>query len=395
LLSWRPALGDRPGAAVFVEEQPEGRFALLMLVPPIPGSEAGLGLPTETLFVIDVSGSMAGPSIEQARRALLASLDRLRPEDRFNIVKFNDSSAPFREEFQQAEGEPLEEARRWVRGLEAGGGTMIYPALMLGLQMMGESRSSRAQRIVFLTDGAVGNEQQLLTALAERLGETRLHTIGIGQAPNSYLMRRMARLGRGLCDFISDGGEASGRVEAFFERLDRPVLADVELQATGLELAEAYPRRLPDLYAGQPLLLSARLPGETTSGSLQLGGFARSGWITASISFDEATPRGRGIALRWARAKVRSLMDSLHEGADPADVRAEVVDLGLAFHMVTAYTSLVAVDDRASAIGNARPVRLASVLPRGGTDGPLRLIAGWVLVLVGLGFLLLLRWGSE
>jgi len=261
-----------------------------------------------------------------------------------------------------------------------------------GLRMMGESRSSHAQRIVFLTDGAVGNEQELFEVIVQRLGETRLHTIGIGQAPNAHLMRKMARLGRGLCEFISDGNEAAGRMEAFFERLDRPVMTDLALQTRGIQLEEAYPRQLPDLYAGQPLLLSARLSGESADGLLELGGQTRTGWIEASVPISEEGPRGRGIAVRWARAKVRSLMDSLHDGADAADVRAEVVDLGLAFSMVTAYTSLVAVDDRASALGSPRSIRLASVLPRGGTNGPLRLLAGWVLVVVGLGFLLLLRW---
>lgn len=395
LLSWRPTLEEEPRGALFIEDRPEGRFALVMLVPPIPGSEAGLGLPTETLFIIDVSGSMEGPSIIQARRALLASLDRLRPEDRFNIIKFNDDAEPFRETFQQAEGPALDAGRQWVGELEAGGGTMIHPALMRGLRMMGESRSSHAQRIVFLTDGAVGNEQELFEAIVNRLGQTRLHTIGIGQAPNAHLMRKMARLGRGLCEFIADGNEAAGRMEAFFERLDRPVMTDLVLQTQGIELEEAYPRRLPDLYAGQPLLLSARLSGESTSGILELGGQTRTGWIDASLPVDEKAPRGQGIALRWARAKVRSLMDSLHDGADPAGVRTEVVDLGLAFNMVTAYTSLVAVEDRASALGSARPFRLASVLPRGGTNGPLRLLAGWVLVVVGLGSLLVLRRGFE
>ena len=136
----------------------------------------------------------------------------------------------------------------------------------------------------------------------------------------------------------------------------------------------------------------ARLPDHAASGSLELGGYTRAGWIGAAMPVDAGAPRGRGIALRWARAKVRSLMDSLREGADPEDVRQEVVDLGLAFDMVTAYTSLVAVDDRPSALEGARPIRLATVLPRGGTAGPLRLLAGWALLLVGLGFLLLLRW---
>jgi len=395
LLSWRPRLGREPQAAVFVEDTPDGRYALLMLVPPIPGSEAGLGLPTETLFVIDVSGSMDGPSIAQARRALLASLDRLRPEDRFNILKFNDESEPFGEEFRQADDAALDAAREWVGALEASGGTMIYPALMRGLRMIGDSRSGHAQRIIFLTDGAVANEQELLGGLVEHLGQARLHTVGIGQAPNAWLMRKMARLGRGLCEFVSDGEEAAGRMEAFFERLDRPVMVDIDWRTNGLELQEPYPQRLPDLHAGQPLLLSARLAEDAGEGSVELRGYTRSGRIDATLRVTGNAPRGPGIAVRWARAKVRALMDSLHDGADPAAVRAEVVDVGLDFHLVTDYTSLVAVDDRATALGNAQQVRIAAALPRGGTDGPLRLLAGWALVVVGLGLLLLFRGGHQ
>jgi len=107
---------------------------------------------------------------------------------------------------------------------------MIYPALMRGLAMMGDSRSSaHQQRIIFITDGAVGNEQEVLRAVAERVGEVRLHTLGIGQAPNAYLMRKMAWFGHGLCEFISATDPARNRIEEFFGRLDRPVLTDLEL----------------------------------------------------------------------------------------------------------------------------------------------------------------------
>jgi len=210
-LSWRPELDRVPRAAAFVEDRPDGRYALVMVVPPIPGGEAGLGLPTETLFIIDVSGSMEGPSIRQARGALLASLDRLRPEDRFEILKFNEQSEACLGGFQYASPEAISKAKKWVGDLSAGGGTMIHPALMRGLEMLGESGRSHAQRIVFLTDGAVGNEQELLGAIVERLGDTRLHTLGIGAAPNAWLMRKMADMGRGLCDFIADTASPSVR----------------------------------------------------------------------------------------------------------------------------------------------------------------------------------------
>jgi len=390
LLSWEPELGAQPSAAVFTEERDDGRYALIMLMPPRPQSESGLGLATETLFIVDVSSSMSGPSIAQARVALLSALDRLRPEDRFNILKFSQVSEPWRDGFQYASAETLEQARGWVRNLHVEGGTMIHPAMMRGLAMMGESRSSHAQRMIFLTDGAVGNEAQLLGGIVEHLGDVRLHTIGIGHAPNRYLMRKMAKMGRGLCDFVSTGSGVENKISAFFERLDRPVMTDLQLSWEGVAAEAVYPSKMPDLHAGQPLLLSARLTGDAPAGRLKLGGYSRLGWSESELALEGTAQRESGVATRWARSRVESLMDSLHEGADPGSVRREVVDVALAFGLVTSYTSLVAVEEVPTALGTARPARLAGALPAGGTNNPLRLRLGLVLTAAGLGLLALL-----
>jgi Ca-activated chloride channel family protein len=389
LLSWRPRLAGDPDAAAFVEEVDGERYALLVLVPPAPESLAGQGLATETLFIIDVSGSMAGPSIDQARRALAAAVSRLRPEDRFNILRFNDESESFAPEFLQAEPGALASARSWVAGLGADGGTDIPAALARGLRMMGESRSSLVQRIVFLTDGAVGNEQEVLRTVVENLGDARLHTLGIGHAPNAYLMRKMAQRGRGLCEFISGAGEAENRVAAFFERLDRPVLSDLVWNSEGFEIEEVWPRNLPDLHAGQALLISARLPVGSAGGTVRIGGYTRDGWREVEASVDSSTPRGAGIARRWARAKVGAILDSLHEGADPESVRSDVTRIGLWFGMVTPYTSLVAVDDRITAESRGTPTAAGAILPSGGSGRPGRRALGWALASLGAGLLLL------
>jgi Ca-activated chloride channel family protein len=387
ILSWKPRLGEDPSAALFIEEREEASYAMVMLMPPQPVGDEAIGLPTETLFIIDVSGSMDGPSIRQARMALLAALDRLRPDDRFNILRFNNETMLFSHEFQQAVPEILGKARVWVSRLEAEGGTMIYPALARGLRLIGESGSSHAQRIVFLTDGAVGNEDDVLSLITHRLGEARLHAIGIGHAPNSYLMRKMASFGRGLCEFVSTSGEAENRIAAFFERLDRPVMTDLELSWEGLQIEEVYPKRHKDLYAGEPLMISARLATPPEAGMLRIGGWTRDGFLSGEVDVDAGIPRGTGIATRWARAKVGSLMDSRFEGTDPAAVRAEIVDLALDFHLVTAYTSLVAVDQSATALGEARSVRIANALPAGGSDNPLRRL--YAIALLGAGLLIL------
>jgi Ca-activated chloride channel family protein len=194
----------------------------------------------------------------------------------------------------------------------------------------------------------------------------------------------MASFGRGLCGFISSAGEAENHIATFFERLDRPVMTDLEMTWEGLEIDEAYPRRQKDLYAGEPLLLSARLASTRSAGAMRLSGWTREGWRTSAVTVDGGSPRGNGIATRWARAKVGSLMDSLHEGAEPRAVRSEVLELAMEFNLVTAYSSLVAVEESASALGEAHRVRLAAALPAGGSDNPLRRLLGWSLLVAGL-----------
>ena len=225
-LRWRPLLASEPRSALFTEDRADGRYVLLMLLPPLENVGAGLGLPTETLFVVDVSGSMDGPSIEQARAALLAALDRLRPGDTFNILIFNHAVTEFRSGFLPAGGPDLEEARSWVRRLRADGGTRIDLALQRGLELIKAGHADRAQRIIFLTDGGVDDEDDILRIVRAGIGAARLHALGIGPAPNRYLMRKMAEAGRGLCEFISTTSGLDNRVDAFFARLSRPVMTD-------------------------------------------------------------------------------------------------------------------------------------------------------------------------
>jgi Ca-activated chloride channel family protein len=396
-LRWRPLPAAGPLPALFTEDREDGRYVLLMLLPPLDGRGAGQGLPTETLFILDVSGSMDGPSIEQARTALLAALDRLRPADAFNILTFNENVREFRPAFVPAAGRDLEEARHWVRDLRADGGTRIDIALARGLAMMGAAGPDRAQRIIFLTDGAVDNEDGILREARARLGNARLHTLGIGPAPNRYLMRKMASAGRGVCEFISSEPSAENRVDAFFARLGRPVMTDLTLEWEGIESDEVYPSPLPDLHSGEPLFVSARLGAGRSAGRLRLKGRTLDG----PLSFDLAAASGSGgesgVATRWARARVGSLMDTLHENADPESVRRAVIGVSIAFRIVTRYTSLVAVEEFPTATGDAVPVKVAGGLPagstltgdlpQGGTGEPLLLLAG--IVLAGLGGVLL------
>lgn len=369
LIRWEAARSEQAEASLMVEERPEGNYALILIVPPIPEFATRNGMWTETLFVVDVSGSMDGPSIAQAREALLAAVERLRPGDRFNILKFNEASALFRPEFVVARRETVSEARGWIEGLEADGGTEIYPALFRAVSLFGARRDGFVQRIIFLTDGAVGNEPEMLERIARGLGAVRLHALGIGNAPNRYLMREMAAGGRGICSFIATVDEAENKIDRFFSRLDRPVMTDLELQWNGAEPDEVYPARLADLHAGEPLCLSASFPPGQLPRSVTLRGETALGEVRAQLDRNRSGSAGRGIATRWAWARVDHLMSRICRGEEESVIRPAVLEVGLTHHLVTPYTSFVAVEERVTVKDGRRTVEVANALPRGSRLG--------------------------
>lgn len=337
-LVWAPVVEHEPAAALFTQWHDGEHYALLMLLPP-PAEEADTRLPRETVFVVDTSGSMAGASIEQARLALGEALAALRPEDRFNLIQFNSSTQALFPASVPAGTVEIAQARRWVEGLRANGGTEMLPALRAALE--GDAGHEAVRQVVFVTDGQVGNEDQLFRVIHERLGRSRLFTVGIGASPNSHFMTKAAQFGRGTYTYIGSPAEVGETMGALFRKLEHPVLAGL---AAGWdrEDVEAWPARVPDLYLGEPIVLLARL-GTEPRRTLTLSGTrgARAWRVTLSL---DARSDETGIHKLWARKKIAGLMDGLREGADRDEVRRAVVAVALRHHLVSAYTSLVAVD---------------------------------------------------
>jgi Ca-activated chloride channel family protein len=198
-------------------------------------------------------------------------------------------------------------------------------------------------------------------------------------------MRKLASLGRGLCEFLPDGDALGPRLEAFLARIDRPVMSDLDLVWDGAPPLEAYPARLPDLHAGEPVFVSLRLGLGHPGLRALLRGWQGDRPAEVAVEVGDGATAGAGVADRWARAKVEALLDSLRDGGDPAVVRAAVIAVATEFRLATPYTSLVAVEEMPTAEGASRRVELASVLaaggdlPSGGTNGPLRLWVGLAL----------------
>lgn len=360
-LAWYPDWQASPQSSLMSWQGDDAWYAQLMLVP--PANEALQAQAREVIFIIDTSGSMEGASLAQARAALLRGLEQLGPADRFNLVRFSsDTDSLFREPVP-ATSRHIQQTREYIQTLIANGGTVMAPALEAALTM--PAQAGLVRQVVFVTDGSVGNEKELLAFVAELLGEARVFTVGIGSAPNSWFMRKLAEIGRGNHTHIGKLDEVEERMSHLWTRIRLPAIQDICVDWG--QAAEYYPEVIPDLYAGEPLWLVARLPGAPQQVNLcgQLNGRA---WQHELLNNQ---PVGNDtLATLWARRKIEALQDSLVFGADPELMRMEVTSVALDYHLLTPHTSLVAVDRTP-----ARPMgeqlatgQIPSLLPAGSTS---------------------------
>ena len=363
VLDWALAPGAAPVAAAITEKKGARHYGLLMVVPPVIEGR-GPAIPREAIFVIDTSGSMQGASIAQAREALELAIGRLSGADRFNVIEFNSYARALYPAARQATPDNIAGAVRWVRELRAQGGTEMAKALDLALD--GRETPGRIRQIMFLTDGAVGNEDPLLRMIRERLGDSRLFTVGIGSAPNSHFMTKAAQFGAGTFTYIGRIEEVKDKMDALFAKLESPVLKGVSIDWGGAEGVEAWPKQVPDLYAGEPVmvLFSAERLGETVTVSALAGDRPWRAQVTLSSAAGE-----NALSVLWARARIGALMDQLRGGAPEAEIRDTVLKLSLEHQLVSRYTSLVAVDKT--------PARSADALLKSASL-PTNLPEGWV-----------------
>lgn len=382
-LHWTPVPTAAPQSALFVEQRGEERFAFAMLVPPTQKVDP---LPRELMLVIDTSGSMEGLSIRQAREALIQALAKLRPGDRFNLIQFNSLTEQLFEHAMPADAQHLRVAGDWIAALEATGGTEMMPALDLALQ--GEAPAGYVRQVVFVTDAAVGNEAELLGKIERDLKQARLFPVGIGSAPNGWFLHKAAELGRGSDTLIRAPEDVVEQMDRLFAKLDRPALSNVQLQWPAG--AEVYPKQLPDLYHGEPMLAVAKLPAA--------GGMLKaSGW-TVQGEWQDALNLSRGYAIDgvarlWGRSKIDALEDELRQGAAEETMRPQIVALAIEHHLVSRYTSLIAVESTPSRPdGNGlASVKFDNAIPagnlgyaQGGTDARSKFALAFALALVSL-----------
>jgi len=348
-LLWRPVSSKAPRGMAFAESVNGEPYYLLMVMPPDSTDSSAARMPREMIFIVDTSGSMHGVSIEQARKALSRAIDGLQAGDLFNVIEFNSYPNPLFASSAPAGAANISTARNFVSRLQANGGTEMHSALQLALRT--SPSEAYLRQIIFITDGAVGNEEGLFKLIAAKLGGARLFTVGIGSAPNSWFMRKAAETGRGTFTTISTLHEVGEKMDRLFRKLEHPQVTNIDVQWPGGTLVDGYPAIVPDLYLGEPVSVrikasTAFRPGDT----IRIVGDSVAGAWSADISLD-VVAQSRGVAALWARARIADLLDKERRGADVEETRSAIIETALKHHLVSKHTSLVAIDKT--------PVRLA------------------------------------
>jgi Ca-activated chloride channel family protein len=289
----------------------------------------------------------------------------LKPADRFNVVRFDDTMDVLFGDTVTASAENVARAKAFVGALQARGGTEMVPAMKAALADQRGPDSEYLRQVVFLTDGAISNEQQLLDTISGMRGRSRVFMVGIGSAPNSFLMTRASEIGRGTFTHIGSVEQVEERMRVLFEKLESPAVTKLIASFSGGG-TDVTPDLIPDLYRGEPIVLAAR--AGSLDGTLEIKG--RVGDRPWSISLPLAKAAdGKGLSKLWARRKItdaevaRTLRRVTAEEADKA-----ILSLALEHHLVTRLTSLVAVDQSPTRPEGARLRR---------ADVPLNLPAGW------------------
>lgn len=382
-LNWTPVFGSVPESTLSTYDDGEAVYALLMLAPPL--AEAISPQAREVVFIIDTSGSMEGTSMEQAKAALILGLEFLGPDDRFNLVRFSSDSEKLFDESVPVYPAYLEQARDFIGNLSANGGTVMAPALSMAMNL--PQQDGLLRQVIFVTDGSVGNENELLLQIGRQLRDSRLFTVSIGSAPNTWFMRKSAGIGRGAHTHIGKPDEVEEQISALWGRIENPAIQNICVD-WGMQ-ADFYPEVIPDLYAGEPLWLYARLPREpinvTICGELEGRYWEMNSRVMPGAGSDN-------LATLWARSRIEALEDSRIFGSNPDEIRLQALETALDYGLLTQYTSLVAVDRTP-----ARPTSAAldsehipSLLPAGSgmASGFSQTATGWVMQLV-LGLLCL------
>lgn len=324
-----------------------GGFLSLLIEPPKVVAEEAI-TPRELVFVLDTSGSMGGHPMEASKVFMKAALQNMRAGDHFRVLRFSNNTSQFAQGAVAATPGNIRKAQYFVEGLSAGGGTEMNAAINTAFDLPPIAGTMRI--VVFLTDGYIGADRQVIQTVAKRIGDARIYAFGVGNAINRFLLEGLAEEGRGRARYIEVGENTNEVAETLAANLDMPLLTDISIDWNGLDAVDQTPSRIPDLFAGTSVNVLARYQ---TGGAHQiiLNGLVNGRKASMPLTVQLAKPAAQeeesqesALSLIWAREQIfDKTRDYTIDGGTSGKLKQEITQLGLDYSLQTAFTSFVAV----------------------------------------------------
>ena len=387
-LVWQADSSLTPKLALFTQQKGSDHYLMLMATPPSDEVFKKANTPREVIFVIDSSGSMMGSSMSQASKALMQAVNRLKPTDRFNIIDFDSDFDPLFDSAMPAIKINKKHGVRFAKNLHSSGGTEPLDAIKFAFSSRDASSDNYLRQIIFLTDGQVGNEEEIFNTVRLNIDRDRLFTVGIGSAPNSHLMTKLSEFGKGAYTFIGDIAEVETKMTELFSKLESPALTNININfPTGINAEQAL-GSIPDLYKGEAITAVFKL--NAIPNNLTISGNTSDGVFSDNISIN-ASNNTVGIDTLWARRKIDQLMNKYqaqYRRIERDQVQQEITNLAIDAHLVSKFTSLVAVDITPSNTGDTalvtKVVSKAVKAAKTATNAQLWMLLGLALIVLSV-----------
>ncbi|NPC71395.1 hypothetical protein HPP05_16720 [Corallococcus exiguus] len=361
----------RPAVLMHRDPGADHGYFLVMLNPQLSPTQREI-VPRELYMVLDTSCSQSGLAIEKSKAITKEVLNHLMPEDTFQVLNFDTQVTKFAPTAVPATPENIQNALPYVANFWGGGGTDVNIAAREA--MLPANDPARLRMVLFMTDGLIGGDEQVLGTLQKHLREeTRIFSAGVGSSTNRYLITKMGELGRGASTLVNLNRPEEDVAREFEQRMRGPVLTSVVVDTDGLPVSDVYPKSVPDLFAGQPLFLVGKFTG-TGDGVLRISGRVR-GQVhrfDVPVHFPEVAPEHDSLKSLWARQRIEELTVEGYRGETPEVVQG-ITDTALQYHLMSRYTSFVAVEQVARTAPNGESVRemVPVQLPDGMVSGAL------------------------
>ncbi len=350
------AIGEKDVGLTALLHRPlssEKGFFTLLISPRMQASKR-YQVPRDLVLVLDTSGSMRGPKMEQARKALKYCLDNLGAGDRFGLINFATTVNCYEDRLLPANAEQVAKAKRWVEELEATGGTAINDALASALELRSKVEG-RSFTVVFFTDGqpTVGEtdvNKIVKNTLSKNTANTRIFTFGVGDDVNATMLDQIADKTRAVSTYVRPAEDIEHKVSGLYSKISNPALTNLKLTATNdIKFSEVYPPELPDLFHGGQLIVLGRYSGKGAAAVKLTGrvGMEEKEFVY-ELTFPDKTGEEREFVEHlWARRKVGYMLDQIRANGEKPELVQEVVKLAKKYGITTPYTSYLVVPDAA------------------------------------------------